>query len=766
MPLLLSLPFLNMISYLHAMKKICYTLAICCLLFALEACRTNASEPAFDVTTDEFILSSDYVIQAIAAEPLLDAPMAISFDPKGRIWAVELPGYMRDLDGSDELEPDGRIVVLTDTNQDGVMDKRKVVMDGLVAPRTLLHTYNGLLYSNGTSLYWADLDGTSVKSSVLVDSLYVVGGNIEHQPNNLFYNIDNWIYSANLRARYRYQNGEWLREATSFRGQWGISSDLDGRLYYNNNSLAIATDYSMPNQFIQNPYQQLKYSYSQSIATNNRIYAYQATAVNRGYSEGVLDEAEKIKNYTSACSPLIYTGDLLGEDFYNNAFVCAPEANLIKRYRIEENAGEKVAKAVYENTEFLVSKEETFRPINLYNAPDGSLYILDLRKGIIQHRAYMTSYLREKIIERGLDTIQNGGRIYRVATKANETIQMPALAGRSQSDLVKLLASEAAYERKFAQQQLVFQQATDAKVAIEAIVLQSDNPYAQLHALWTLEGLGVLDKDFWQKVSAKATAPVVHETLIRFSAFFPEQEAEQLAYFEKIRALNKPQINGQLAVRLGQMQSLKAKALLLNLAQQYGNNPILCEAIISGIAGKEAAFLSEIQPLEGVDSLQNFLQVVLANKAAAELKAPQLPTAFFKDDRTAGFDLYSVHCAACHAWDGKGKDNLAPPLLNSDYVAGSKERLILLTLHGLKGPVTVNGKRYEMNAMMPGIKNNPDLSDKDIADILTFLRNSFSLVGFSGMKVTEEEVAALRESTKDREDLFTEEELNALLELN
>jgi mono/diheme cytochrome c family protein len=77
-------------------------------------------------------------------------------------------------------------------------------------------------------------------------------------------------------------------------------------------------------------------------------------------------------------------------------------------------------------------------------------------------------------------------------------------------------------------------------------------------------------------------------------------------------------------------------------------------------------------------------------------------------------------------------------------------------LNGLKGPVTVNGKRYEMNAVMPGIKNNPELSDKDIADLLVFLRNSFS---FSSTYVSEEDVAKWRAVTQDREELFTEEEL-------
>ncbi|MEL6821898.1 MAG: dehydrogenase, partial [Calditrichota bacterium] len=363
----------------------------------------------FDTSTDEFILQDGFTIQTIAAEPLLDSPVALSFDNSGRIWAVELPGYMRDIDGSDEEKADGRIVLLEDKNSDGIMDSRRVILDKLKAPRTLLHIYGGLLYSNGGSLFWAKLNNTLIGEAQLVDSLYVVGGNIEHQPNSLHYHLDNWIYSANCRTRYRLKNGVWLKEATSFRGQWGLSSDIDGRFYYNNNHLPVATDYAMPNQLIQNPWQKVQYGHTQDVASSREIYGYQATAVNRGYQEGVLDTDGKVRHFTSACSPLVYTGNQLGSDLFQDVFVCAPEANLIKRYIQQVRNGQITAVPAYDSSEFLISKDETFRPVNLYNAPDGSMYILDLRKGIIQHRAYMTSYLREKILERGLEAFNGKG---------------------------------------------------------------------------------------------------------------------------------------------------------------------------------------------------------------------------------------------------------------------------------------------------------------------------------------------------------------------
>lgn len=702
------------------------------------------------------MLAPGFSIQTIAAEPLLDSPVAMSFDKEGRIWVVELPGYMRDIDGSEEHKPDGKIIVLEDKNGDGLMDKRQVVLDQLEAPRALLHAYGGLLYSKGTELWWAKLDGIKVMEEQLVDSLYVVGGNIEHQPNGLLYNIDNWIYSAKSNSRYRLKDGEWLREATTARGQWGLSNDIQGRLYYNNNSVPVITDFILPNQMIQNPYQKVRHALNQSIGTSRRLFAYQATAVNRGYQEGVLDEEGKIKDFTSACSPLVYTGDLLGEDCFQDIFVCGPEGNLVKRYHLQEEAGITSAVPAYDSTEFLISKEETFRPVNLYNGPDGAMYILDLRKGVIQHRAYMTSYLREKILNRGLDSINGLGRIYRVSSDRQTAAPARNYAQVKDAALLGLLQSELAFERHFAQQEIIQRQATALIPNLEEISLGSDQPYVQLHAIWTLEGLGAFSSDLWTKLTSQSNQAIVEALLVRLSYLFPDQEEQQLAYIQDKMQLNHPVLNRQLAIRLGQIASSENMNLLLDLAKRSTMDEVLQEAIISGIAGKEEAFFATLPENEDWQDLRQKLQEVITNKENEALQAPKLPTQTFKDNRTAGFDLYNLYCASCHGSDGTGNNELAPPLLNSEYVGGSKDRLIALVLHGLQGPVTVNGKVYEMNAAMPGIKDNPALSDKDIADLLVFLRNSFS---FSGTNVSEEQVTRIREATKDRNTLFTEEEL-------
>jgi mono/diheme cytochrome c family protein len=78
---------------------------------------------------------------------------------------------------------------------------------------------------------------------------------------------------------------------------------------------------------------------------------------------------------------------------------------------------------------------------------------------------------------------------------------------------------------------------------------------------------------------------------------------------------------------------------------------------------------------------------------------------------------------ACHGADGEGIVNVAPPLKGSQYVEGSSERLAMIILNGLQGPLNIEGKSYKFNGSMPNFGNN--FNDQEIADIITYLHNSF-----------------------------------------
>src|SRR5512132_3609390 len=91
--------------------------------------------PADELKT--FYMPPGYHLELVASEPLIQAPVALDWDLRGRLWVVEMPGFMADLTGSNEHDPIGRIVVLEDTDKDGTMDKRTVFADHLVLARSV-----------------------------------------------------------------------------------------------------------------------------------------------------------------------------------------------------------------------------------------------------------------------------------------------------------------------------------------------------------------------------------------------------------------------------------------------------------------------------------------------------------------------------------------------------------------------------------------------------------------------------------------------------
>src|SRR5687768_3667922 len=340
-------------------------------------------------------LEEGFAVKLVAAEPLITAPVAIMFDKNGRIWVVQMNEYMPDTAGTGEDKPTGKVVILSDKNGDGLMDEQKVFLDSLVMPRAICLIEDGILVAEPPKLWYYKIENDKPVKKTLVDASYAEGGNVEHQPNGLLRALDNWIYNAKSAKRYRKKGDKWLIEKTHFRGQWGISQDDYGRLFYNNNSENLLGDEFAPGLGATNANQKRVSGFNKKIVKENRVYPVRPTpGVNRGYMKGVLDDSLRLVNFTAACGPLVYRGGLFGGEYEENAFVAEPSANLVKRNILKDSSFFVIGRQAYAGREFLASTDERFRPVNLHAGPDGALYVLDMYRGIIQHKTYLTPYLK------------------------------------------------------------------------------------------------------------------------------------------------------------------------------------------------------------------------------------------------------------------------------------------------------------------------------------------------------------------------------------
>jgi len=155
----------------------------------------------------------------------------------------------------------------------------------------------------------------------------------------------------------------------------------------------------------------------------------------------------------------------------------------------------------------------------------------------------------------------------------------------------------------------------------------------------------------------------------------------------------------------------------------------------------------------------NTAKAYLEGKSIEAEKAPEYQTHLTGPDKITflkGAEIYNRegHCITCHQPDGKGLPAAQfPPIAGSDWITGSEERLIKLTLHGLQGPIEVNGKKYPGAVPMTPFKM---LTDEEIAAVLTFVRNTF---GNKAPVVKPDTVKRIREETKDQPSFYTPAEL-------
>lgn len=701
-----------------------------------------------------FQIAPGFVIEPVAVEPLVEEPVCIDFDPAGRMWVCEMRGYMPDIDGKGESVPQGRISVLEDTDGDGKADQRTTFLDNILLPRAVCVYADGVLFLDETSLCWIKRDGLKpVGTPRVLDGKFNGGGNVEHKPNGLMPNLDNYLYLAKSDKRLLRVGDDFRIESTAFRGQWGIARDDYGRLYHNHNSAFLFGESLAPNLLTANPAVKLKYNDAAALGSNRTWPIRVTPAVNRGYiakkngyNEDTLDpKTFKLINCTAAAGITVYRGTNFPKDWYGAGFSTESVGNLLKAIRIEEKDGRLSGSHPLGEKEFLASTDERFRPVSVYNAPDGSLYLVDMYHGIIQHKTYMTTYLREQTLARGLDGPPTGlGRIYRIRSTSGRLETPVDIAALQGLELVKMLMHPNAWHRETAQRVLV-ERRDPATVAPLATLVGKGGPVARIHALWTLQGMGELK-------AAHLTAPLQdRDPKVQASALWActRLEPAELAKLASGLAALKPAAPEDapyLARILGEVGTPEALKALAKLVEDQAKRPFIREAAISGLHGHE----QEFKPLADANDkiLQGFIDQGIANAAGKAAEGPAL-----KGEELASWNrgktLFAgeAACFSCHGPDGSGVQALGPPLDGSEYVTGAPERLIRIMLHGMTGPVTVAGQTYTPTADMPALGMNPMFTDQKIADIATYVRNEW---GNKAATVAPAAVAKQREATKDR----------------
>jgi len=542
-------------------------------------------------------------IELVAAEPLVQDPVVCVFDADGSLWVVEMRAYMPDVDGKGEQEPVGCVAHLFDDDGDGKMDRRVTFLDKLVLPRAIALTRGGVLVIAPPKLLFArDEDGDGVADDVRVVDQGLGGiASPEHAINALLPTLDNAWYCADVPWRYVWRDERWLRERVSAAGQWGATKDDWGRVYTNNNSDPLRVD------AIDAVYAARNAEMGNANGVNERVVddmsprpARMNPGVNRGYQKGQLNGEFRLASVTGACAPLVHRGVGLGEEYRGNAFVCEPTGNLVLRYKLEESAGGGVKGAPVRNADgldFMTSTDERFRPVWMCDGPDGALVVCDMYRGLIQHRLFVTSFLRKQVLARGLEKPVGMGRVWRVVSAKAERVKAARLDRAEVPELVGALGSANGWTRDTAQRLLVEEHEGSAQAhkLLREAAMFSKSALQRVHALWALEGMGGVTKEV--VVSALGN----EDARVRMAGVRVSERlaAEDGALLDAWTALTRVQPGGAQALRqvvlsMGNVRTAKGLEVLVGLMREAAEWEEIRSAAVSGLGGRELDALTVI----------------------------------------------------------------------------------------------------------------------------------------------------------------------------
>jgi mono/diheme cytochrome c family protein/glucose/arabinose dehydrogenase len=543
-----------------------------------------------------------YRLELVASEPMIQEPVAIDWDTEGRLWVVEMPSYMVDMPATTELEPTGRVSVLEDTNNDGKMDQKTVFLDKLVLPRALKVLEHGVLVGEPPHLWLArDTNGDlrADTKELVTDTYGQAMGNVEHNANSLLWALDNWIYTSEVDTCLRLKNGKFEVRKTLARGQWGASQDDAGRVYRNTNQAALFVDIVPTPYYTRNPNLVRTRGSYESLGGEdlNTTWPVRPTlGVNRGYQDGVLRPDGTLAAFTSVSAPTVYRGDRLPSELYGNVFVVEPAANLVSRIVVSDDGRTLRGRKAYDKAEFLASTDERFRPVNLSSAPDGTLYVVDMYHGIIQHKGYITEYLRDQILGRKLDAPQGHGRIYRVVHETTVRDKSPALSKSTPEQLVDLLAHPNGWWRDTAQRLLVERGDRSVVPLLKQRAETAPDWRTRLHALWTLDGLDSIEPSTVIR-ALEDTSREVRASAVRLTERWLDQPNHpvQTALLERVSD-DDWAVRRQLAATLGALPDTAPAKIntLATLLDRHGDDPITVDAAVSGLRGREPEMLQRL----------------------------------------------------------------------------------------------------------------------------------------------------------------------------
>ncbi|MBO9639194.1 MAG: ThuA domain-containing protein [Siphonobacter aquaeclarae] len=443
----------------------------------------------------------DFTLNLFAQEPNVQHPIAMTWDEKGRLFVIvtlDYPNERKDAGGKDY------ILMCEDTNGDGKADKYTRFAENLSIPTSLTAYDGGFIVSQAPDmLFLKDTDGDG-KADVRKVLMTGFGTSDTHAgPSNLHYGFDNWIYACIGYSgfngtvggkkhqfgqgffRFRPDGSELEYLTGTSNNTWGLAFDETGNLFGSTANNDHGWYMAIPNRYLLG-WEKLRLRGGRSTDTHKDM-----KVLTR------IRQVDVFGGYTAAAGHNFYTARAFPEKYWNKvAFVAEPTGHIVHLNTLEKSGTD-----YHDKNDFnlIAGADEWFAPVFAETGPDGAVWVIDWYSFIIQHNPTPKGFSNGAGNAYQTDLRDNShGRIYRLAWKQAPAYRPLSLSKDRPEELVATLANNNMFWRQTAQRMIVERNKKDVVPGLIALVKNTSldqigsNPGA-IHALWALQGLGVLD---------------------------------------------------------------------------------------------------------------------------------------------------------------------------------------------------------------------------------------------------------------------------------
>jgi putative membrane-bound dehydrogenase-like protein len=409
-----------------------------------------------------------YTIELMASEPMIMDPVNFAFGTDGTVWVVEMGDYPSGGGRS------GCVKALRDTDGDGQLDQVKNFLDNLNYPAGVYPWRDGVVIACAPDIFFArDTNGDGIADERRVLLTGFPEGNPQHRVHGFTYGMEHRLYFGTGGAAERITaTGDGIIKKSEpvvhTVSGFDISLDPDTatmRVETGDSQYIRATDDFATWFGHENSYPMYHYVVDQKWANYGgkvpyRRFHWMTDPPSIPPVYPISQQADRfndlftINRFTSACSTIINRGPGQGESMRGWATVCEPVHNLVARFRLEPRGATWAAVRANEESksDWVRSSDPWFRPVRIENAPDGTLWIADMYRFVIEHPEWIPEEWQRRINVRAGD---HAGRLYRI--RQTNFTPMPLVNMRKLNDIevTEYLASASSAQADQAEQELV-----------------------------------------------------------------------------------------------------------------------------------------------------------------------------------------------------------------------------------------------------------------------------------------------------------------------